>query len=406
MMGDQDFDVFPARIFARPTAEDIWLGPSQREVLAGLLTANQVVLGAASSGKTTLLKHAASQLNGGVVLSLSGRADKARGLLEHLLQTARLSTCGLSKLEQRNLLSVFAARRRAQGRRVVVLVDDAEEIDAPGWEELARLAALRVDDRAALRFLLAFKGSEAEWRAACGAFSACRPSITLLRPLNDQDVAAYVAWRLSRRGLPELFTPMALRLIARSTEGRFGAIDVVCQMALLLMKREQAGHVDGPLIQEAALSLSALHRGAATTAQVPVRGRPAALPAGSLIATRDGEVLTKHPLGPRLLIGRSEHNDVCLPSAYLSRHHAVIVGTTDGYYVADLNSVNGLLINGKWVHRAILHDGDLMSMGPFRLKIELAPSQSGNPLPPSSSLDDTVIMPPQTMPHPAFRIVK
>ena len=47
-------------------------------------------------------------------------------------------------------------------------------------------------------------------------------------------------------------------------------------------------------------------------------------------------------LGQRTLLGRSEHNDVCLPSPYLSRHHAAIVGTPEGYYIVDLNSVNGL----------------------------------------------------------------
>jgi len=63
-------------------------------------------------------------------------------------------------------------------------------------------------------------------------------------------------------------------------------------------------------------------------------------PQGYLLISRGGKVLSRVTLGQRTLLGRSEHNDVCLPSPYLSRHHAAIVGTPEGYYVVDLNSVN------------------------------------------------------------------
>ena len=94
-------------------------------------------------------------------------------------------------------------------------------------------------------------------------------------------------------------------------------------------------------------------------------------PQGYLLISRGGKVLTRITLGQRTLIGRSEHNDVCLPSPYLSRHHAVIVGTPEGYYVVDLNSVNGLQVNGRAVERAALCDQDLLAVGPFRLKVQI-----------------------------------
>ncbi len=101
-------------------------------------------------------------------------------------------------------------------------------------------------------------------------------------------------------------------------------------------------------------------------------------------------------LGQRTLIGRSEHNDVCLPSPYLSRHHAVIVGTPEGYYVVDLSSVNGLQLNGRAVERAVLCDQDLLALGPFRLKVQIPEwLAQGNPLPEAESLADTAVMPPR-----------
>jgi len=122
--------------------------------------------------------------------------------------------------------------------------------------------------------------------------------------------------------------------------------------------------------------------------------RPAArLP----LITRDGKVLSRVSLGQRTLLGRSEHNDLCLPSPYLSRHHAVIVGTPEGYYVVDLNSVNGVHLNGNPITRAILCDQDILSVGPFRLKVQIPEWLAhDNPLPAAESLVDTAVMPPQT----------
>ena len=100
------------------------------------------------------------------------------------------------------------------------------------------------------------------------------------------------------------------------------------------------------------------------------------------MVSRGGKVVARVTLGQRTLIGRSEHNDVCLPSPYLSRHHAVIVGTPEGYYLVDLNSVNGVLLNGQRIERAVLCDEDVLAMGPFRLKVQMPESLTqGSPFP-------------------------
>jgi pSer/pThr/pTyr-binding forkhead associated (FHA) protein len=86
---------------------------------------------------------------------------------------------------------------------------------------------------------------------------------------------------------------------------------------------------------------------------------------------------------------------VCLPSPYLSRHHAVIVGTPEGYYLVDLNSVNGVLLNGRRVERMVLCDDDVLAIGPFRLKVQIPEWLAhGSPFPEAESLADTAVMPP------------
>ena len=72
------------------------------------------------------------------------------------------------------------------------------------------------------------------------------------------------------------------------------------------------------------------------------------------------------------MIGRSNLNDLCLDSDYLSRHHALILKSDTGYSVTDLNSENGVLINGEAANVAPLNDGDVIRIGPYRIKVELA----------------------------------
>jgi pSer/pThr/pTyr-binding forkhead associated (FHA) protein len=138
----------------------------------------------------------------------------------------------------------------------------------------------------------------------------------------------------------------------------------------------------------------------------PAEQLPDAPPQAGLLVSRDGKVLSKVTLGQRTLVGRSEHNDICLPNAYLSRHHAAIVGTPEGYYLVDLNSANGVTLNGRRIERAVLCDQDVLTIGPFRLKIQIPESLvRGSPLPAAESLAETAVMP-QEAPESAIWRVK
>ncbi|HMF09872.1 MAG TPA: FHA domain-containing protein, partial [Thermoanaerobaculia bacterium] len=55
------------------------------------------------------------------------------------------------------------------------------------------------------------------------------------------------------------------------------------------------------------------------------------------------------------------------PFAEVSRHHANVVFTADGYRIVDLNSGNGILVNGKRVTDWLLNDGDVIQIGMEKL---------------------------------------
>jgi hypothetical protein len=405
-MGEAPRLVSPARVFARPTADQIWLGPSQQAALSQLSRPAQVrlILGPSSCGKSTLAAHLAHQMGPDpVVLKCRGPKNDSAAVLASLLQSAGLAPWDLSEVDQRNLLTVFVQQRRSQGRRILLLVDDAQDIKPAAMEELERLLALRIDSRPALEWIVVGPPSVSQqW-----VRSPAAPDLIVheLGTAAVEDLAHYLDWRLRRFEIETLLTHVAAQMIARLSGGRYAAADVLCQVSLLVLRQLRLERVDARVVRQAVSTLAARQGAKLEVERDAAEQPPNAPPQASLLISREGKVLSKVTLGQRTLVGRSEHNDVCLPNPYLSRHHAAIVGTPEGYYLVDLNSANGVALNGRNVERAVLCDQDVLTMGPFRLKIQILESLTrGSPLPEPSSLAETAVMPQQAHDSAVWRV--
>ena len=71
---------------------------------------------------------------------------------------------------------------------------------------------------------------------------------------------------------------------------------------------------------------------------------------------------------PRLLIGRSEHNDIAIPSRFISRHHLLLVRHGNSTFLMDLNSSNGTYVNSRRVSNQVLKHDDIITVGQHRIK--------------------------------------
>lgn len=69
-----------------------------------------------------------------------------------------------------------------------------------------------------------------------------------------------------------------------------------------------------------------------------------------------------------MTLGRSLGCDVCLDDSLVSDEHAAITRTDIGFIIEDLNSRNGVTLNGREVHQRKLRHGDTIMIGGFRLK--------------------------------------
>src|SRR5262249_44714496 len=102
------------------------------------------------------------------------------------------------------------------------------------------------------------------------------------------------------------------------------------------------------------------------------RVRPPRAPAeASLEVLGDGgSVVERRPLaGEPMLIGRRRGNGLTLAAAEVSREHALVEFLPPRYYLYDLGSTNGTLVNGRPVSGPHpLADGDTIELGHTRLR--------------------------------------
>lgn len=69
-------------------------------------------------------------------------------------------------------------------------------------------------------------------------------------------------------------------------------------------------------------------------------------------------------LGDDVSIGRGTQNDIILRDPYISKNHARIILDEDEYFLEDLESANGTLINDTRVLDVVkLKDGDRIKFG-------------------------------------------
>ena len=66
-------------------------------------------------------------------------------------------------------------------------------------------------------------------------------------------------------------------------------------------------------------------------------------------------------------IGRSPHSDLFLDDVTVSRHHARVLRDEGGFWVEDLNSLNGTYVNRKRIEQQRLFDGAELQIGKFKL---------------------------------------
>lgn len=369
-MGTIKTSLSPAKIFGRPTADEIWLGPAQRRALAFLHkpASTKLLLGPRGSGKSVLLERSLKELENTVYFRSRDGWESPGELLGALLASADIVSMDSSEVAQRNLFVTYLQHQWSLGRKIQFAIDDAERLSPAIWRELNRLRAVRCEGRYAPEFVLVGRDDALAFLQSkkANGWESVRLAVHHLPAPNGEDVLEYIEDRLGWAKLPKtLFTREACALISELAGGSFTSVNILCQMSLVLANKRSATTVDAELVKSAR---AAIGEPESLVRRPMAQAQGEATRSGELILSRADKLIGRYSLAPHMLLGSSEQNHIQLESADVSRHHAAIVKTPGGHQIVSLDSARGLTVNGMPVTRKVLSDRDVVALGPFRLE--------------------------------------
>ncbi len=125
----------------------------------------------------------------------------------------------------------------AEGRRVVVLIDEAHAMPEETLEQVRLLSNLETSRHKLLQIVL-FGQPELDEALARPSLRQLKDRIThsfRMRPLSEAEVARYLSFRMRAAGYrgPDVFTPKAVALIARASDGLTRRINILADKSLL-----------------------------------------------------------------------------------------------------------------------------------------------------------------------------
>jgi type II secretory pathway predicted ATPase ExeA len=343
-----------------------------------------VITGEIGSGKTTLIESFLKEVPADVVVAQINQTQvSAIDFLQAVLVQFGFSPFKMRKAELISTLNNFLIEQYAAGRRVLLIVDEAQNLTLRVLEEIRMLSGVETTKEKVLRIILAGQ-PELSDKLDNPQLEQLMQRVRLrfhLQTLSESETRGYIQHRLEVAGAGDraLFAPDTYAEIYRYCGGVPRLINTLCDTAMMAAATSDRDTVTRADIDAAAAELQWVdfaHRPRAHTTEterlapppspsLPTAGRPSV--ARLLVAT-DGRTVQEVVLRiGRVIVGRTPDNDVHIDSRFISRHHCQVITTTHSCVVEDLNSTNGIFVKSNRVRRHHLNDGDVVLIGKHEL---------------------------------------
>ncbi|MBY0398653.1 AAA family ATPase [Myxococcota bacterium] len=249
-----------------PDPSFLYLGEAHREGLATLVYAVNsgkgfvMLTGEVGTGKTTLLHALLGQLDAKTnsAFIFNPRLDPL-GFFRVLFEELGIGPACDSKAEYLLNLNRYLIDKLAAGERVLLIVDEAQNLSAEMLEEIRLLSNLETPTSKLIQIMLV---GQPELQALIDKpeLRQLRQRIALrhhLRPFDQDELSEYVEGRLEKAGYTGrgVFNKRALRALFEVTQGTPRLINVVCDGAMLLGYARQEATIGPDAIREVARDL-------------------------------------------------------------------------------------------------------------------------------------------------------
>jgi len=331
--------------------------------------------GPALAGKSTILRQFVDTLDGDFAVAVvDGDGLNTTQLLEGILLQFGYELDYNSANELFAMLRVFALQQAARHEAPLIVVENAHALRTSALRALGELAELKVRHTTALRTsavrLVLASDYSIRTIAPEELLEPLYARVTAdfhVAPMSREETVHYLHKKLIAAGsdLPaRVFPKEVCEAMHEASGGWPGILD---RIALLALAKAPSLPVSADRIERPALPT--VTSGIRPPGESAITEPVAPPEAPRLVVSLNGESLeTLNFEKPRLLIGRSEHNDIAIPCRFVSRHHLLLVREGRATLLMDLNSSNGTLVNSKRVSNHVLAHEDVISIGNHRIK--------------------------------------
>ncbi|HVW70601.1 MAG TPA: AAA family ATPase [Steroidobacteraceae bacterium] len=343
-----------------------------------------VITGEIGAGKTTLIESFLKEVQTDVVVAQINQTQvSAIDFLQAVLVQFGFSPFKMKKAELIATINNFLIEQYAAGRKVLLIVDEAQNLSMRVLEEIRLLSGVETTKEKVLRIILAGQ-PELNEKLDAPELVQLTQRIRLrfhLSTLTQQEMRAYIQHRLevAGGGDRQIFVEDTFPEIFRYTGGVPRLINTLCDTSMMaaytgnrdtVTLEDVRGAVEElqwveyaarPQHNHEVLPQLAAHQRASHFADAqPIVGR--------LLVATDGRTVQEITLHVgRIIVGRTADNDLQVDSRFVSRHHCQIVTTNNSCVIEDLNSTNGIYVKSKRVRRHYLNDGDVVVLGKHEL---------------------------------------
>ena len=347
-----------------------------------------VITGEIGSGKTTLIESFLKEVPADVVVAQINQTQvSAIDFLQAVLVQFGFSPFQMKKAELLATLNQFLIEQYSAGRKVLLIVDEAQNLNLRVLEEIRMLSGVETTKEKVLRIILAGQ-PELNEKLNAPELVQLVQRVRLrfhLSALSPRDTMSYVLHRLEVAGSQgrEIFQPACYPIIDRYTGGVPRLINTLCDTAMLAAfnaERDQVLPEDLEaaiaelqwtefLVRTAAgMQAPVIHGRAATHSTPPAADSGSATPLARLLLISEGHTVSDRPLyRGRVIIGRAPDAELRVDSRLISRYHCQVISNDRMSVIEDLNSTNGIYIKDKRLRRHNLNDGDVITLGSHQL---------------------------------------
>jgi general secretion pathway protein A len=244
-----------------PDPRYLYLGPAHREALASLyygIEANRGFLSLVARpgmGKTTLLFHLLAKFAHTARTAFIFQTQcNSREFMRFLLAEIGIENDVQDFVRMHEQFNRCLVQEARAGRRFIVVIDEAQNLDASVLETVRLLSDFETPQAKLLQIILVGQPTLAD-KLASPQLTQLRQRITSLSglsPLSSYETGRFIAHRLQVAGYkgPGLFSPDAHELIAQASEGIPRQINNYCFHSLSLACAERKKTVDSAIVQE------------------------------------------------------------------------------------------------------------------------------------------------------------